>query len=280
MGILLGVLSALLWGVAAVAGGVLARRIGTTQALGWAMLIGLVAAVPLAIGSGTSLGTEPRALVGAVVVTAAGLAGLTLIYAALRLGDIAVVTPISATYGGVAAVFSILAGERLPAVALIALGAAVIGAVLAARVTTATPGRSAPDPRRAGFFAAAAALLWGTQLFIAGQIVDDIGAPWLVAFLRIAGAVVIGLPLLVRGRLRVTRATLLLAAIAGLGEVAGYTLFLYASGYGVAQASVLTSQYAAVAAVIGIVVLGERLQRVQAVGVVMVLAAVVVLATR
>lgn len=279
MGLLLGVLSALAWGTAAVAGGVLARRIGATQALGWAMLIGLVGAVPLALGSGTTLGTEPRALLGALVVTAAGLLGLALIYRALRLGDIAVVTPISATYGGVAAVFSILAGERLPTVALVALVAAVVGAVLASRASTATPGRRAPDPRRAGIFAAIAALLWGTQLFVAGQIVDEIGAPWLVAFLRVAGAVVIGLPLLLRGRLRVTWATLALAAVAGLGEVAGYTLYLYASGYGVAQASVLTSQYAAVAAVIGIVVLGERLQRIQAIGVVMILVAVVVLAT-
>jgi len=46
---------------------------------------------------------------------------------------------------------------------------------------------------------------------------------------------------------------------------------------GAAQAAVLTSQYGAVAALIGVVVLKERLRAIQVIGIVVVLVAVVVM---
>ena len=51
-GIVLGILSALVWGIAGVTGSLASRRIGAAAAIGWAMLLSMIAAVPLALLSG------------------------------------------------------------------------------------------------------------------------------------------------------------------------------------------------------------------------------------
>jgi drug/metabolite transporter (DMT)-like permease len=78
-----------------------------------------------------------------------------------------------------------------------------------------------------------------------------------------------------RGELRIPRRILPYAALAGCGEVVGFTLYLLASGYGVAQAAVISGQYGTVAAVIGIVILKERLRGIQYVGLACIVVAVV-----
>ena len=278
MGLILGLLAAILWGIAAVAGALAARRIGSQQAVAWAMLISLVVAVPVAFLSGPPGEITLRVVVGTLAVSVGALSGFLLVYAALRLGSVSVVTPIAAIYGGVAALLSMLAGQSLSTVAIFALVAAVLGAVLAARGDGAASGLVGANPRRAALLAGAAALTWGVQLFAGGQIGQELGESWLVAFIRVAGVIVIGLPLLVRRRLAINRRVLPLLVVAGFGEVSGFTLFLYSARDGIAQASVLTSQYAAVAVVIGVVVLKERLQPVQVAGIVLIMAGVAVLA--
>jgi drug/metabolite transporter (DMT)-like permease len=278
MALALAILSALSWGVAAVAGGLLARRIGALPALGWVMVLSLIAALPLALASGPPGDLDGTTLIGVVIVTAGGLGGLGLIYAALRLGSVSVVAPVSATYGGVAALLAVVAGETIGAVATLALGVAVVGAVLAARGETVTPGLVLANQSRAVLLAAGTALLWGMQLFVGGRLGEEVGASWLVLAMRVTGVVCIAVPLLLRGRLPLRRDVLLLGLVAGVGEVGGFTLYLLAAADGVAVASVISSQYAAIAALIGITVLRERLRRLQLIGVGLILAAVTMLA--
>jgi drug/metabolite transporter (DMT)-like permease len=99
-----------------------------------------------------------------------------------------------------------------------------------------------------------------------------------VAAVRVVGIVVVTLPVLLLGRMRIDRGSFKFVALAGVGEVLGFTVYLLAAGYGVAQASVLTSQYGAVAAIIGVVALGERLRPMQYAGIAMILIAVTLLA--
>ncbi len=89
--------------------------------------------------------------------------------------------------------------------------------------------------------------------------------------------IVVALPLIARGAARIDRRTVPYLLVAGFGEVCGMTLFVLSSAYGVAQAAVLTSQYGAVAALIGVVVLKERLRAIQLIGIVIILLAVVLM---
>ena len=275
MGILLGILAATVWGVAGVAGGLGSRLVGPARAIGWAMLLGMVVAVPLALASGAPGRVDVRTGLWVLLISVCMLGGLACVYAGMRYGSISVVAPISATYGGVAALIAILAGDPVTGLAIGALSLAVLGAVLASRGETATPGAAYSNQRVAALLGAGAALLWGVQLWAGGQIQDDLGASWLVASARMIGVLVITVPLVVRGELRVERKALPYFLIAGVGEVCGFTLYLVDSGYGIAQAAVLTGQYGTVAALIGIFVLKERLQFTQVIGLVLIVVAVV-----
>jgi drug/metabolite transporter (DMT)-like permease len=278
VGILLGILAATVWGIAGVAGGLAARLVGPTRAIAWAMILGMVVAVPLALASGAPGRIDVRTGLWILLISACMLGGLVCVYAGMRYGSISVVAPISATYGGVAALIAIVAGDPVTGLAIGALSLAVVGAVLAARGETALPGAAYSNQRVAALLGAGAAVVWGVQLWAGGQIQDDLGASWLVASARMIGVLVIALPLLVRGGLRVERKAVPYLLVAGVGEVCGFTLYLFDSEYGIAQAAVLTGQYGTVAALIGIFVLKERLQFTQIIGLVLIVIAVIGLA--
>lgn len=278
MGIALGILSAVVWGIAGVAGSLGARQVGATRAIAWSMVLGMAVGIPLALLSGMPGRLDARTGLWIVLVAACMLIGLVCVYAGVRYGSISVVAPISATYGGVGALIAIALGEPVTALAAMSLALAVIGAFLAARGETAEPGAAYSNQRVAALFGAGAAIAWGVQLWAGGQIQDDLGASWLVASARMIGVILIALPLLVRGRLGVPRRALPYLAVAGIGEVAGFTLYLIDSGYGIAQAAVLTGQYGTVAALIGVLVLKERLMPAQMVGLALIVVAVVGLA--
>jgi len=278
VGILLGILAATVWGIAGVAGGLAARLVGPTRAIAWAMILGMVVAVPLALASGAPGRVDVRTGLWVLLISACMLGGLVCVYVGMRYGSISVVAPISATYGGVAALIAIVAGDPVTGLAIGALSLAVVGAVLAARGETATPGAAYSNQRVAALLGAGAAVFWGVQLWAGGQIQDDLGASWLVASARMIGVLVIAMPLLFRGGLRVERKALPYLLVAGVGEVCGFTLYLFDSEYGIAQAAVLTGQYGTVAALIGIFVLKERLQFTQIIGLVLIVIAVIGLA--
>ena len=276
MGLLLGLLSALVWGVAGVTGSLAARRLGATRAIAWTMALSMLAAVPLAVWSGTPDRIDVRMALWILLIAACMLGGLVFVYAGVRYGSISVVSPISATYGGVGAVLAIATGEPVKALAVVALTLAVVGAFLAAKGTTAEPGAAYSNQRVAALCGAGAAVLWGLQLWAGSQVQDDIGDSWLVACTRMVGVLVVTAPLAVRLQLVIgDRKALWLALVAGVGEVAGFTLYLKASVYGVAQAAVLTGQYGTVAALIGVVVLKERLRGLQYIGIGLIVLAVI-----
>lgn len=275
IGIALSATAALVWGAAGVAGGLGARIVGPQRFIAWALLLGMVLAVPLCIVTWPPGRLDLRIALWIALVTACMLSGLVFSYIGMRRGSISVVAPISALYGGVSALISIVLGEPVTGVIVASLGLAVIGGVMAASSGTAEPGAKYQDNRAAAGFAALTAIVWGVQLWAGGQIQDDLGPSWLV-FLARGLALVVLLALLVpRGAFRVPRRVLPYALIAGCGEVAGFSLFLVASGYGLAQASVLTGQYGTVAALIGLVVLKERLRVIQYVGLVLIVLAVI-----
>jgi drug/metabolite transporter (DMT)-like permease len=71
-----------------------------------------------------------------------------------------------------------------------------------------------------------------------------------------------------------TRRALPLVAVSGVCEVAGFALFAFGARHGIAVAAVLSSQFAAIAAVGAFVLFRERLTRLQLTGVALVAAGV------
>jgi len=101
---------------------------------------------------------------------------------------------------------------------------------------------------------------------------------WVALVARLVGIVVVVVPLVLQRRLYVTRATLPLVLVAGVGEVIGSMLSAWGSRESIAITAVMGSQFAAVAALVAFVLFGERLGRVQVAGVALIVGGVTVLA--
>jgi drug/metabolite transporter (DMT)-like permease len=277
-----GLAAAMSWAVATLASSRSSRMIGPLSVLGWVMAVGFVTAIgPALLASPIDLG--PSEYIGLIVVGLSHNVGLLLAYGALSIGRVSIVAPIVATEGALAAVISVAFGEPLAGATAFLLGAIAVGVVLAATERAADrPITSVVDPaqtRRAAVFAIAAALTFAIGLVLAGRL-GAAGMPpaWVMAASRTIGVLLIVVPLVLTRRFRLTRAALPLVVLAGVLEVFGGAIYVVAASQGVAVAAVLSSQFAAIAAVAAFILFGERLQRVQLIGVVTVAVGITALA--
>ena len=280
--ILGGLGAAMSWAIATLASSRSSRMIGPLSVLGWVMAIGLVAA----IGPALIAKPVPLGLGEIVMLIATGLShnlGLLLAYAALSIGRVSLVAPITSTEGALAAVIAVVLGEQLQPLTALLLVPIAVGVVLAAAERSADrPSDAGEDPgrtRKAALLAIAAALTFSIGLVLAGKL-GDAGVPpaWVMAVSRTIGTGLIALPLLATGRLRLTRTALPLVAVAGILEVVGGAVYVVAASSDIAVAAVLSSQFAAIAAVGAFFLFRERLQRLQVLGVGLVVVGITLLA--
>jgi uncharacterized membrane protein len=239
------------------------KLIGSTSVLAWVMLVGFVVAAPLAVREGipSGLGTTE---VGWLVVSGVGnVVGLLLVYGALRIGKVSIVSPITSTEGAIAAVLAVATGEA------IGVASGVMLIVIAAGVALASiaPGDGSGNQRRATLLACGAALSFGAGLYATGRLSDAVPLAWAVIPARLFGVAAVALPLALTGRLRITRTALPLVLAAGLLELVGFASFALGAREGIAITAVLASQFAAIAALAAYVLFRERITRPQLAGV-------------
>jgi len=273
---------ALSWAIATLASSRSSRMIGPISVLGGVMAVGFIAALgPALLARPARLG--PPELAGLIAIGLSHNVGLLLAYRSLSIGRVSIVAPITSTEGAIAALLAVALGDSLAGTTALILAVIVVGVVLAAAERAADPA-SGPrlDPghnRQAAILALAAAATFSIGLVLAGRL-GAAGMPpaWVMLASRTVGLTVIVLPLLVMRRFRLTRAALPLVVVAGVLEVFGGGVYVVAASENVAIAAVVSSQFAALAALGGYVLFGERLQRLQLVGVVVVVLGVTALA--
>jgi drug/metabolite transporter (DMT)-like permease len=211
-----------------------------------------------------------------MAVSGAGnVVGLLCTYAALQIGKVGLVAPITSTEGAVAAVLAVLLGEKL------APGSGVTLAAIAVGVSLAAVSRGGEEERRSDLrailFAVGAALSFGFGLYATGRVGKDLGTAWAVLPPRVVGVVAIAIPLALTRRWRMRRAALPYVVVAGLCEVLGFASYAVGAQHGLAVSAVLASQFAAIAAVVGYLAFHERLGPIQVTGIVTIVAGVTVL---
>lgn len=257
------------------------RSIGAWSTLAWVMIVGLVLVLP-AIAAAGPVELGPERLLLLVVAGASNVAGLLVVYTALRVGKVAVIGPIVSTEGAIGAVIAVLMGEPMDAVAIVILAAIVVGVALAATKGPAEPGddegRPAGPVARTAALALTGAVCFGVNLYVSGRIAVELPLAWAILPARLAGVLFVALPLLVARRLRLTRRAAPFVLVIGVAEVVGLGSFAFGSRDGIAVASVLSSQFAGIAAVAAFVLFRERLSRRQAAGVATIVLGVAVLA--
>jgi drug/metabolite transporter (DMT)-like permease len=285
--------AALIWSIGIGYASRAARQLGPTLTLAWVMLFGL-GALALLLPVAGSAHVSATAVVWLAIGGAGNVGGLLLMYRALRVGQMGVVMPVICTEGGLAALIAIIAGQSVSALAAAALAVTVAGVVLTATSrrldgsgdaepavdtggTAAVPLPSGHGDRRASAWSVAAAATMGVSLFATGKAGGLLPTVWAIMPPRVIGVLVLSAPLALRGRLHWTPGTGRPLFIAAMCEVGGF--FAYATGarHNIAVAAVLSTLTGAIGACVGRAFFGERLARVQVVGIAIVFVGVATL---
>jgi len=278
MAILGGLGAAAAWAVTILCASRATRIIDSASVLGWVMLTGFCIVVPWSLLKGVPDGLDARSSTWLLAAGLGNILGLLLTYSALRTGNVGIVAPIVSTEGAVAAILAVLAGEQLGAgsaaiLALIALGIA-LAATAAESPAETSVGR---HPAAVPLLALLAACCFGISIYATARASAELPIAWAVAPPRILGVLFIALPLTAASRLHITRNALPLVVVSGVGEVVGFAFFAVGSRHNIAIAAVLSSQFAALAALAAYFLFRERLSRVQLVGVTTIVVGVTVL---
>lgn len=286
MSVVAGLLAALFYGAADFLGGTAARRIGspTTTALSTTAGLVLAAAVVLP-GVALGGGWNTEALLVGALSSVAGSASILFLYAALAIGPMSIISPLTALLSAIVPVaWALVGGEPLGPGHLVGLALAFVAVALVGLV----PGDGAVRPRPLGILlGVAAGVSIGVYLVILDAAPDGAGLQPVLAN-RLIGAVGLGilaLALVARARRRGAapprpdRRSVALAAGAGASDVAANALILLGFATGnLAVVAVLVALYPAGTILLAAVVHRERIARIQIVGLVLALVAAAVLA--
>ncbi len=261
IGVLGGLTAALMWGSSTVVASRSTRMLGSQQALAYVMATGFCLSLVLAPAVDGRPHLTARGVAWALTSGCASVGGLSTLYRALRIGKVGVVAPIASTEGALAALFSVGLGERLSFELTGALAVVAAGVVL-----VTFHGRMADLHVRPAMLALLAAALFGVSLVASARSGQALGPFWTILVGRVVGVAGIAAPLVLRRALLRPGPALPLVLWSGLAEVFGYAAFILGARRGVAVPAVMASQFAAVAAVGSYLAFGERLNRRQVAG--------------
>jgi uncharacterized membrane protein len=234
---LLALVSSVFWGVADFVGGLASRRSTPLQTLALTTPAGFVVVVPVALLIG---GSVSGSAVYGIVAGVFGAMGILLLYAALTLGPMGVVSPISAVLGAaIPVIVGLGRGERPGAAAYVGMALAVVAIVTVGLEPTA-PTDDASHQRvsaRALLLAICAGLGIGLFFAIIALGPSDAGL-WPIVFARGTSSVILvvmGVTVALRSKTPVMPASTAVrgqAITAGVLDVTANAFYLVATQTG------------------------------------------------
>lgn len=279
-GLLFGLGAALMWGLTDVCASIAGRRIGSLRVLATSQLAGAAVLVVVAAILGEGLPTDPRIVVAGILVGLAGAGAYLSFFTALRIGPLSVVSPITAAYGGLTVILAvIIQGESLSLGQAAGAAIATAGVVLAGLVFDGGL-RSARIVGRGVAFAMVALVLFAVMTIGSSEAIHIAGWLPLILLARVT-QVVVGWSLLaiavarrprwmaplLEAPLQPSSRAIWIAAAAGLVDAVGLMSFAIGLERSETWLVGLASSFGpAVAVIVAVAFLGERLRPSQWVG--------------
>jgi drug/metabolite transporter (DMT)-like permease len=226
------------------------------------MLVGNgICTLPLALAvEGLPGRSDLRPLGIAVLAGVFEVGGFVFYFRALQRGSLAVVAPIIGLEGGLAALAVFAFGERVSALVAVGLVIALSGGCLAA----AQSGRTTA----AGAWPAFGAALCFALMFALYAAAEDLGPVSVVASGRLSALTLLLALVLWRGARHPGRPAVKRLLALGALDAAAFVAYAYAAARGpVSVAAVVAGQFSTLSAVVGIVLLRERLAPHQYIGI-------------
>ena len=266
-------LASVAWGVADFLGGLKSRTVPLLVVLLLAQISGLLAiGLVVAVAGNPPPGTS---IIWAALAGLFGTVGLSAFYRGMAVGSISIVAPIAAVGAVVPVIFGIATGDDVSRLQLVGFALALSGVALAS------------FERHVGQLRVAAGVPWAIAAVIGfgGYYVPMHEASeqdflWAALVFRTTVALLASTAwLAMRPPIRAARGHLGAITMIGILDTAGNTLFAAASSQGeVSVVSVLATLYPVTTVALAALVLSERFDRLQLVGVGSALAGVVLIA--
>jgi drug/metabolite transporter (DMT)-like permease len=281
--------SAASWGAGDFAGGIATRLSSSVTAVLLAQLTGFLVALGLLVGSSEPMPGQ-GALLWAAAAGVSGSVGLGAFYLALSRGTMGLVAPLTALIAAaVPAIIGIAGGDDTGSLVLAGMGLALMAVVL-----ISLPDRRFGSPALPTYHGSRARewllIVIGGLGFSGFFLCIDVshaagGAVWWpLMMVKLAGATSVGVVTLVlaaSGRAparRLGRAALVMAGLAGLGDLGGNLFFVLVSNVGeLAVVVVISSLYPVSTALLARAFLHERLGRVRLAGVALAVGGVILI---
>jgi drug/metabolite transporter (DMT)-like permease len=266
LGLALALSSSLCWGVADFIGGTQARLIPVLRVILISQGVGLIGVVVLLVARGKAAPGYEHML-PAIGAGVAGIVALTAFYQALAIGTMSIVAPISATAVVVPVIVGIAGGDRPSALQLAGIAAATLGVVLASREDDKALHERRVSRASIGL-ALIAALGFGT-FFVGLRASARSDVLWSLFAARGAGfAALVGAALALKPKGHVTRRSWLLLVAMGALDLSANGLYALATRHGLLSVvAVGASLYPLATVLLARIVLGERVRRVQELGI-------------
>lgn len=274
MGVLFGLLAALGWGTGDFVLSRISRALGPVQTMLYVQAAGIAAGAAVLLVRRDLPPLEPGLWLLAVGVNLFNLAGTALLYRALSVGTLAIVSPIAASFAAVTAVLALAAGERPEPLALGGLALVMAGVIVVSRA----PGAGgAAAPLQGAPAAVGAAVCYGVFFWLLSPVTAGLGIAWPVVLGRViaAGAALLFLAARREAPQPLPRRLWGAVALATTLDTLGF--LCYNAGIATAYVSVVTalaSIFSAVTVLLAWVLLRERLASSQWAGVAAVIAGV------
>jgi len=271
---LLALTGALFYGIADFAGGLATRSTSAWRVTAWSQLIGVpLLLIALAIAGVSEVSTSDIALGG--VAGALGLTGLVLMYSALATGEMSIVAPIiGALAASIPVAWDVATGASIGAIQWVGIAMSVIAVLLLA-------GRQATGRAHLGpTIKAVGAAISFAMFFIAMSYTSEASGLWPLAAARgvtvpVAFVIAFGLGVAAIPEGRILR----LVALTGAADMVANLAIVTAVQRGpLGVSAVLSSLYPAVTVLAALVVLKEYPTTIQRFGIVLAVAAALLLA--
>ena len=278
--IALGLLSSVLWGLSDYLGGVKSRAYAVPVVLAMMYLASLVVmlAFVAARGEGPPPAENVLAALGAGLV---GIAALSAFYRALAIGTMSIVAPIASTGVALPVIVGLIGGDRPGPMRSAGLAFAVVGIVLASREEDG--GAATTRHQRQSIVLAIVAGLGFGSYFVLAEIGSSGDVGWALLLSRTSAFPIIAtVALVILRREGVRPSARAWVALAGIGllDLGANAAYNYASTIGeLSSVAVASSLYPVTTVLLAALLLGERVQGVQRIGVIVALAGVVLIAT-
>ena len=274
--VLLSLAASSCWGVADFLGGLQSKRVPVAVVLCVVEGAGLVVVLAIIAATGEPF-PGSRAAILSIVAGIAGVIALGCFYRALAIGTMSIVAPISATGVTLPVVVGIATGDRLSTVVAVGLAVTFVGVLLASREQHDDAERAAAG-QLSVVLALVAAVGFGSYFVMSDAAADD-SVLWLLALSRIIPVPALAAFAWRRGMLPPPAPSALALVAAGTLDCSATALYAVANTKGALSiVSVVGSLYPVMTLILARGVLGERIRRVQQVGVVAALAGVAMIA--